>query len=85
LGKSGLPSKVQVACLNQLMKFFRINVEMYQKPHLLVPPKLPQYIRHPSPSSSISPIASVAAFSTTFAKNAHLYDTIISLVQEFLK
>ena len=81
LWQSLLTTKVQVTCLNQLMKLFTIDVEMYRKPHLLVPPRLPQYIRHPSPSSSISPIAYVATFATTSAKKTHLYATGISLVQ----
>jgi hypothetical protein len=85
LGTSGLSPKVQATYLNQLMKFFINGIKMYRKPRLLVPQRFPQYIRHPSPSSSISPIAYVAIFVTTSAKKAHQYATNILLVQEFLK
>jgi hypothetical protein len=76
LGKSGFSPKFEVTYLNQLMKFFRINVEMYRKSHLYVPPRLPQYIRNHSPSSYISSIAFVSTYVATFAGKTHLYATI---------
>jgi hypothetical protein len=85
LGKSGLSPEFQVTYLNQLIKFSRICIEMYRKPHLLVPPRLPQYINYSSPSYFVSHIAYVVTFVASSTKKYHLYATNILLVQDFLK
>jgi hypothetical protein len=56
-----LTTKVQVACLDQLLKLIRVNIKMNGKPQFFVITKMPKGIR---PLTSSSPISSFVASST---------------------
>jgi hypothetical protein len=50
-----LSTKIQMSCLDQLLKFIKINIKLYREPQFLVPPRFPNCVGQSPSSSSVSP------------------------------